>query len=322
MPSGQTWQLRTRLGLILLGTVIGLVALEGVLQLAALYVQQSDDAPRRFVFGPRRVVCLGDSNTYGLYLTREWAWPHQFESIWTADAALPPIQVVNLGYPGMNSSRIRNQLPAIIGALHPDLVMIMVGANDLWTMPERLDEIPPTFAMRAWRYSRVFRLFYMLAQLRGMQVEISDTIDRVGSPDDVDPALVERGEGVARIEGLELPLAWKRGNAQLSERWTENLDANLAAIATLAREEQTALVFLTYPSNRGSLYGDVINAHLRAAAEATNTPLVDVGQALEAMCPLPCPSLFFKDHHPTAQGYLRVAEVLVEQLREHPALLR
>jgi hypothetical protein len=125
---------------------------------------------------------------------------------------------------------------------------------------------------------------------------------------------------VARIEGLELPLGWRRATRNPKE-WSEKLEANLAEIAALARDAEISIVLLTYAANRGSVYGEAINAHIRAAAEATNTPLIDVGHAMEAICPPPCPALFFRDDHPTARGYTRVAEVVVEGLRTQPALL-
>jgi lysophospholipase L1-like esterase len=306
-----------RLGLVVLGLTFGLIALEALLQLGAACVRATGVTPPSFVGGRVRVACLGDSNTYGLFVPRTQAWPQQLEAFWTQDPNRPAIQVVNLGYPGMNSSRMRNQLPSILGALHPNLVMVMIGANDFWTEPDLPRDTPATLGMLAWRYSRVYRLAYMLAHVGHAEVAVSGTADAWRSPDDPSPEQLEQGVGVARGEGLELPLGWKRSKD--STGWMERLAADLTAMATLARAAGTTLVILTYPANWG-VYG-VANAQLRAAAQATGTPLVDLGREFDAACPDPCPDFFFRDLHPTALGYTRVARELVEQLRRQPDLL-
>ena len=44
--------------------------------------------------------------------------------------------MINLGFPGNNSSKILRALPRILQELRPDVVTVMVGTNDWWTEPE------------------------------------------------------------------------------------------------------------------------------------------------------------------------------------------
>src|SRR5262245_47203277 len=100
-----------RLALVLLGLVLSVGLLEAGLQVGALYVAathpQGDTRP---VTGAVRVMCLGDSNTFGLYYGKERAYPATLEQFWNA-ANPTHIEVINLGFPGNNSSVLRNRLP-------------------------------------------------------------------------------------------------------------------------------------------------------------------------------------------------------------------
>ena len=155
-----------RLALVPLGVALGLLALEALLQVAALAVHLGGGpTPAAWLTGNRRVLCLGDSNTYGLYLPdRAQAYPQTFEALWNERVASPRIEVLNLGYPGTNSSRLRRDLPRMLEAFAPDVVILMVGSNDYWTAP--VDVAPSgAFARAAQsvkRHSRVYQLSYML----------------------------------------------------------------------------------------------------------------------------------------------------------------
>jgi hypothetical protein len=103
--------------LVLFGLVLGLLLFELGLQAAAVWMRRDGQSPVAWVTGRRRVLCLGDSNTYGLSLgDRTDAWPQQLEKLWNAVTPSRPAEVLNPGYPGTNSSRPRRDLPAILRA--------------------------------------------------------------------------------------------------------------------------------------------------------------------------------------------------------------
>lgn len=119
------------LGKVLLATVALVVAAELVLQIAAPWAQffysQEDPLVRSDAI---RILCVGDSNTYGLYLPRESSWPSQLQEL--LDRRAPGrYQVINLGSPGAPTSRIAENLPAFLARFRPHQVIVLAGVNDL-----------------------------------------------------------------------------------------------------------------------------------------------------------------------------------------------
>src|SRR5205085_2121223 len=98
------------------------------------------------------ILTLGDSNTYGLYVPAEDAYPRVLERLWNAHRPDEPIEVLDFAFPGMNSSRLRRLFPGLVEAVRPDLVLVMIGANDVWTVPEpTADEPGATATQLLWR---------------------------------------------------------------------------------------------------------------------------------------------------------------------------
>ncbi len=163
--TGSEWP--GRLCLVLGGLALAVALLEGALWAAALVVRVSGrPLPITLASEGRRVLATGDSNTYGLYLEPEQANPLVFERLWNARHPEHPVEVLNVGYPGTNTSRLRNALPRFLESAKPDVVTIMVGANDFWTEPEPVPrdvEASPEHGGPSWlwRHSRVYRLLYM-----------------------------------------------------------------------------------------------------------------------------------------------------------------
>ncbi|MBI4846587.1 MAG: hypothetical protein HY810_09015 [Candidatus Omnitrophica bacterium] len=80
------------------------------------------------------IVCLGDSFTYGWGLDRDKTYPAQLEKMIKADTGMfPEVSVINLGVPGTNSSQVLQTIQGLLKqAIKPDMVIILVGANDAW----------------------------------------------------------------------------------------------------------------------------------------------------------------------------------------------
>lgn len=137
--------------------------LELLLQLGSLAVKEhSWRAQSQWLTGNLRILALGDSNTYGLYLPAEDSYPAQLEKLWNLQHPNQPIEVINLGYPGTNSFRLRANLPELLNTFQPDLVLMMIGFNDFWTpveIPATVDEL--TWLEKLQYHSRLYQLFYM-----------------------------------------------------------------------------------------------------------------------------------------------------------------
>lgn len=283
-----------RVGSNLLAVVAGLAIVELVLQVAALWVGVwARGLPAELAPGTRRVVCLGDSNTWGLGVERDAAWPQQLEVTWNTDHE-SEIEVVNLAYPGTSSSQVRRELRGTLETLHPDVVLLMVGANDFWTLPVPIDDVRSGLRRFLDRHSRLWRLAWSVSRVLSYEVAFAG---RKRLDDEADREMFEQGGHVpggvvAALSGL-----------------FENLSTIAAEVNGLGLE----LVLMTYPS-RATFYA-VANRTIRIAASRSGVRLVDLEKKFALLCPAePCPELLMADGHPTEQGYRRIAEILVREL--------
>ncbi len=151
---------------ILLATVVFLFTLEALLQLGAWILSPAATPPP--AMGSRaRVLCVGDSYTYGVGATapRE-SYPARLQAILASKGVFA--DVVNAGLAGQNSRDVLTRLPA---QLTPGtrVLCVLVGANDSWTrpspvsaaeigaMPSSADEATSGFQWR-WRTGRLLAL--------------------------------------------------------------------------------------------------------------------------------------------------------------------
>ena len=182
--------------------------------------------------------------------------------------------------------------------------MLMIGANDFWTVPVPIQDAGGTwgnFLHSLWRHSRVFRFLYMIRRtVQADEVEV--LYSRPEAPD--------LGRGVIRYGEREFDLTWTGRSGHPVADWHLMLRTNIEAMADEARKAGIRLLLLTYASE-GRAYG-AANKVIRATARATETPLIDLGAAFRASCPDgSCPDLLFRDQHPTAKGYRRAATTIL-----------
>jgi len=119
---------------------VTLLLLELVLQCASYFFERPLTELGSATRHPR-VLCLGDSHTYGLFLERQQAWPAMLEES-LHKRGIVNAEVINLAYPGTNSYRVRHSIESMMEEIKPDIVVLMLGANDYWTSP--LDAVTET----------------------------------------------------------------------------------------------------------------------------------------------------------------------------------
>ncbi|HJQ85423.1 MAG TPA: GDSL-type esterase/lipase family protein [Candidatus Binatia bacterium] len=286
--------------------LLALLLLEAALRVGAVYVALTRRVPGIATGRGRQIVCLGDSNTYGLHVRGEDAYPAVLERELNEHGAAG-VRVLNLGIPGNNSSRIRNALPAVLAAHHPDLLTLMVGVNDFWTAPEPIDAAghrsgPTSFL---WRWSRVYRLAFVIWRATQTPADGPGPLGELPSP---------RGPGPKPADAR---FGWTVQEGGVAD-WDRGLRDNLTAIVAEARAAGVPVVLVTYPSD-GPIYAGV-NQMLRAAAVELGTPLVDVTAVVTPRCwGSYCRDLLFRDQHPTAKGHALAGRTLTEALVAGPS---
>jgi lysophospholipase L1-like esterase len=257
--------------------------------------------------GDLRILAIGDSNTYGVWLVdreRE-SYPAQLEAVWNEDDDRARADVLNLGYPGTNSSRLVQLLPEFLDTFAPDVVLAMVGVNDFWTQPVAVEQGEAERGLCSFvkRHSRLYKGLYILLRRSG-----ATALDVSDAPD----SSFERGEGTIRAGGREFEVGWTTEIGDPAEV-EAGLRDDLRRLVALAADGPTRLVLMTYPG-RFRYYG-VANDVIRAVAEETGTPLVDLAAVFAPRCPeRSCPDWLFEDQHPKPRGYRLVAETIAKAL--------
>lgn len=291
------------------GLLFALAVTEVLLQLGAWYAEHTaGSAP--LVIRPRtqiRILALGDSNTYGFGVGRDRAYPAVLERLWNERLGKGTVQVFNLGFPGTNSSQIATQVARLLTAFRPHVVTVMVGANDPWTVPVPVEQelsLGDRIQQFLWRASRVYRLLYMaFRSWENTKLELEVQDDRS----------VAHGSAEARYGRHRFHLGHTMAKSAPPD-WQVRLETNLKQIAERVRASGAQLYFVTYPSESHFFYS-YANGVMRRIAAETGAPLVDVALQMPADCTDGHCQELLPDQHPSEQGHVRTAEVLLGYLQ-------
>jgi len=245
--------------------------------------------------GPRRILCIGDSNTYGFGVAAEEAYPARLEAILNARGGAR-WSVVNAGVPGRPSGEALMDLESRAPALSPAVVVALVGWNDVW----RDAEGPLGRFLDSLRLVRFGRL--LLARL-GPTVERAHEEGREG--------------GLAWMrnrEGRVVPVGLGRRPTPLAEdRLREHLGSNLGRIARAARASGAIPLLLTYGLEGESLAG--VNRAIRAFAASSGEAVLDLAEEAAALDRRGWTTFFyFQDLHPQPRGHEWMARLVANAL--------
>ena len=315
--SGQGTRAR-RLGrslavLVLLG-LGALVAAELMLQVAAFFVPDRAGAWRPE--SSYRILCIGDSHTWGGGVDRGESYPAQLQRF--LDEAEPGIHsVMNVGVPGMNTSQLRSRLPEWLSRHQPDVLIAWAGVNNSWNSAE-VDESPGR--LLAWLdrellRSRLYRLTRVRIHDRALErYAVERHEDRVWQLDPTgERTWTIRHDGV--VENLQHEGDGERDIARIEPRAVEDF----RAIAKYARTTGTRLVFVAYPFNIGVFVP--ANVAMWRVSEEYDVPLVRSWESVTGVAPERGDWLWAM--HPGPATYLKIArdvsEVVLDRRAGHRA---
>ncbi len=119
-----------RMVLMGLGILVALAIFESVLRgVGWIYAAWRLPRSAREPHGAIRILCAGDSFTFGIGAPRGMSYPEQLQKIF--DARGPRrTEIINAGIPGINSSMLLEDLPRALAQYGPDAVIIMVGCDN------------------------------------------------------------------------------------------------------------------------------------------------------------------------------------------------
>jgi lysophospholipase L1-like esterase len=266
--------------------------------------------------GVERVVCLGDSRTFGIWLDSgrlrfDNAYPPMLETLLRSHGSA--VEVLNAGVVGYSSAHGLRQLMTRVLRLQPDIVVVAFGFNDhslAWNTALRCGE-PHNPVMR--------QLLYRLGDLRTFELGVSVY------------------QGMASLHPMAMTVPWVQA---------EEYGYNLRRFAEVSAAHGLHLLLLDIPlrpfelgdslpafaetapapTNPYAIYGarDLADLHrihgvyhdvMVAVAAATHTPVADAVAAFGAHQGAPLFGRYDFAHY-NAAGAQMVARTVAEKLLE------
>lgn len=234
------------ISMFILVVILTAALIEMGLRAGALFVSPRLGLPS--TSGTQKVIlCLGDSNTYGVFYSQEEAYPGQLQRI--LEKRTPGrYHVLNLGLPGTNSSQIATHLQDWLDEYHPQSVVVCVGINNYWNVA---DSGKPTRAKGTvrWLYGlRLYRLFRLIKDRFEPPPSLPDDTGR----SELQRTLLNKGkDGVEHRDEKtgELLIAHEGNIREVSRTHTEAGDLlrrNLMTMLTVTKKHNIELILLTY----------------------------------------------------------------------------
>lgn len=118
--------------LALAGLACGLLLAEAGLRLYGAYfrLSRSAGAPRTASVSAVKVLCVGDSFTYGMGAPAGSGYPEHLQKLLDAGCGHGAYAVINAGVPAQNSSELADRIDYLLAAHRPHFVIILTGANN------------------------------------------------------------------------------------------------------------------------------------------------------------------------------------------------
>jgi lysophospholipase L1-like esterase len=109
-----------------------------------------------------KILCLGDSNTFGMGADKGYSYPEQLERMFKERNTKQKIEVYNAGVPGNTSSRLLANLEEQLQNYNPDILIVLIGANDA----DQIQEANYFLFKASGFRGLIFKLEYCLSRFR------------------------------------------------------------------------------------------------------------------------------------------------------------
>ncbi|MFC1852833.1 SGNH/GDSL hydrolase family protein [candidate division CSSED10-310 bacterium] len=266
----------------------------------SLGLREKNDVPHPNEQAEYRIICYGDSVTFGWGSNYDEAYPHLLQKELGTHYTFP-IRVINAGQPGFSSYQSVLFYKEVLAPLKPDLVISAFGHNDHHLgikgyQSAREKFVENTTGLGKWRMIlRGFNTFLLWERLVTAVTGRVRFLLNPGQLDDLDGpgSLVEYEENMSQLA------------LEISRQGALNL-------------------FLTQPMSIHDSVYDRYNETLRALCATQKLPLVDLvppfDRALSELTTPPTaitppPNFLFWDNvHPTAVGNALIANEICDYL--------
>ncbi len=263
---------------------IALILVELLLRLAASF---SGDRERdRESDAAHRIVCVGDSHTYGALVPEEEAYPAQLQRL-LDEAAPRTYSVLNLGIPGLSTTQVRDRLRAALERYRPKAVIVWSGVNNAWNRSGE-DATRSSWLTRLDAFATLNLRLYRLARVWVQDRALERALERDAAGGR--PAIVEHGgkpgsaDAVTVVsEGRAEQLGFVRAAMRADREMEERTLRDYQAMVKDARRADARILFIAYPSETDAFA--VANRAMRRVLAGSGAPLVDTWKAIQRLPP-------------------------------------
>jgi len=129
-------KLRQKIFLILFGLIVIPLLFEICLHAAgSIYYRTRIKRPYEIRDGKSiRILCVGDSFTFGHGATAGYSYPEQLEKMLNKNNSNPKFIVYNQGICGENSSQLLKRLPKYLEKYEADISIVLTGMSNSWNL--------------------------------------------------------------------------------------------------------------------------------------------------------------------------------------------
>ena len=276
-------RLSRRIAFVAVALALGALLTEAGLQLAARFVDARSSAWRPDA--RNRVLCVGDSHTYGAGVPRDAGYPARLQAL--LDTEEPAVHsLINMGLPGLSSTQLAHRLPDWMQRYRPSGVIVWVGVNNSWNRAEvESDWGGPASRIDAWLIrSRLWRLVRVSLHARKLARYVLDSReDRAWHVVDVegefrDEVWTVRHDGVTEVIKHGEHVAPPGAPDERADEMRARLERDLVAMVDYARAADTPIILVTFPLEV-SWYA-LVNRVMRRLSRERGVPLVETAFAL------------------------------------------
>lgn len=236
--------------------------------------------------GRFRIICIGDSSTFGDGVRDSETFAAVTETLLKQRGDQRPLDVINAGIPGYTSHQVRKFLQMELLALSPDMVVVMVGANDMVPAKDHIED-----KNRIQANDRILQTRSFFGRLKTYQA----------------------------LMALVLPLKFKAPptNKKVTLR-VEYADfvKNLCTIRKMGEQHGFSTILMTVPHIFETEH--LMNPHTRKAAAQCGAYLLDLSVEMKKLQSQEL-DLYREDGgHPNVVGHKEVAKLLSEKIEQLP----